>query len=204
MTNMSDATTDRWEAPSFPDSAMPTAGELEALQKQAYDEAFGQAYDEGKAAGFAEGMAAAETETKKRAALLDDMVSHLRSPLSEMDDVLESQLVRMVLSLVGRLFRRQIDLDPDAIKGLVRDAVRMLPAATDPVEILVHPEDVERLKAIVADDTNTDAAARWSLIKDPSITPGGCRVTCNRSHVDATVEARIEAIANSLVGDERS
>ena len=39
---------DRWQAPQFPDNGpMLTAGELEAVQKEAYDEAYAEAFAKG-------------------------------------------------------------------------------------------------------------------------------------------------------------
>ncbi|MFK8053588.1 MAG: flagellar assembly protein FliH [Woeseiaceae bacterium] len=204
MTNMSESEQDRWQAPSFPDSAMPTAGELEQLQKQAYDEAFAEASEAGKKAGYEEGMAAAKAEVSKRVSILDALVAHLQSPLSTLDDELEAQIVRMVVSMTGRLFRRQIDQDPDAIRGLVRDAVKLLPNASSVVQIHVHPSDAERLNDMQPADSDDTTTARWSIVVDAAITTGGCRVVCGRSNVDATVESRIESIANSLIGDQRS
>ena len=111
----------------------------------------------------------------------------------------------MVLAMIKRLFRRQLELDPNSIKGLVRDAVLLLPVSTRAIEIHVHPDDAERLESIappVAEHDGEDAQ-RWQLVGDASVTRGGCIVNCGASRIDASVESRIDALVVGLLGDER-
>ena len=205
MKNTSEAAeseADRWQAPQFPEGDIPTAGELEALQQQAYDEAYALAWEEGRAAGYSDGLAAGADELKQRTAVTESLIAALQSPLSELEESLESELAEMLHALVARLFRRQIQLDPDAIVGLVREAVGLLPSAANRVTVQVNPDDAERLRELLPEAT--DEATRWQIVNDPSIVAGGCRVICGQSTVDATIEARMQQLASSLVGDERS
>lgn len=196
---------DRWEAPVFPDpTTMPTASELEELQRQAYEEAYQEAYAKGMEAGREAGLAAAEEEVNAQLALLDAGIDALGKPLAELEEALEQQLVHMVGALVGRLFRRQLDLDPDSVIGLVRDAASRLPIADRQINIHVHPDDAERLQALGATVAADDQAQRWTVIPDPSLTRGGCLIQCPPSEIDVRVETRIEQMVHELVGDQRA
>ncbi len=207
MTNTSDtpAASDRWQAPSFPDAGqnMLTAGDLEQLQQQAYDEAYAEAWQKGLTEGREQGLADAADEVGRQRQLLADTLSHLAAPLDELDEALEAQLARMVTVMVGRLFRRQLTLDPESIVGLVRDAVSLLPISARQIEVHLHPDDAERLDAIFATEDGDEDSQRWKVIRDASLTRGGCRIKSESSHIDARVESRIDAMINALMGDER-
>ncbi|MEN7342261.1 MAG: FliH/SctL family protein [Pseudomonadota bacterium] len=196
-----DDRSDRWQAPQFPDGDIPTAGELEALQQQAYDEAYALAWEEGRSAGYDAGLSAGAEELERRTAVAESLIGQLQAPLVDLEETLEAELAEMLHALVARLFRRQIQLDPDAIVGLVRDAVRLLPSAANRVSVQVSPDDAERLRELLPEAT--DEETRWQIVSDPAIVTGGCRVICGQSTVDATIEARMQQLASSLIGDER-
>lgn len=199
----SDAATDRWQAPSFPDAdkGMLTAGDLEQLQQQAYDEAYNEAWQKGLDEGREQGLSEAREELAQRSDLLQAMLGHLAAPLESLDDALEAQLARMVSVMVGRLFRRELAQDPECIVGLVRDAVTLLPISARQIEVHLHPEDAERLEEIFA--MRDDDGQRFQIVRDASLTRGGCRIKSESSHIDARVESRIDAMINSLMGDQR-
>ena len=199
---------DRWQAPDFPRSGMLTAADLEALQQQAWEEARAEGMRQGLEEGRAQGMAEAARELEARRTLLEATLEHLAAPLSELDEALETQLARMVSVMVGRMFRRQLEIDPDSIIGLVREAVGLLPVSASQIEVHLHPEDAERLDAILGRDDgaggSADAAARWRIVHDATLTRGGCRVSSESSNIDARVESRIATMVNTLMGDQRT
>ena len=188
-------TTERWDAPSLDgssDRGFLTAKRLQELQNQAYEEAFA----EGRAAGERAGAEAAT----QRAARLDELLSSLAAPFQVLDDVIEEQLVDLAMLVVKQLFRREIKQDPTHVIGVVREALKLLPAASRDVEVHLHPEDA----AIVRDALSKAEGERaWKMIEDPLITRGGCRVQTPNSQVDAQTETRLHAAISAIVGDER-
>lgn len=197
---------DRWRAPDFPQSGMLTAADLEALQQQAYEEARAEGMRQGLEEGREQGLAEAARELAARREVLEATLDHLAAPLKDLDDALEVQLARMVTVMVGRMFRRQLELDPDSIVGLVRDAVALLPVTASQIAVHVHPEDAERLESILGRDASTDdesASARWRIVHDAALTRGGCHIASESSNIDARVESRIATMVNALMGDQR-
>ncbi|MEL7310358.1 MAG: flagellar assembly protein FliH [Pseudomonadota bacterium] len=200
---MSDPAPDNlWDPPAFPaPESMPTAAELESLQQSAFEEAYEAGLKEGQATGHAEGLAKADEEITARRELLENALNALSAPLDALEETLEQQMLQMVTQLVGRLFRRQLALDPDSIVGLVRESVALLPAAASTVVVHVHPDDANRLRELnVGGDSEQQ---RWQLVEDPSLLRGGCRVTSGASEVDARVQARIDQLATQMLGDDR-
>lgn len=191
---MSDAAR-RWDVPSIDgssDSGYLTAGRLEALQKEAHDEAFRRGYDEGLAAG--------REELARRTVRLDELLGALARPFEELDETLEKQVVKLSMSVVKQLFRRELREEPGHVVGVVREALQMLPAASRDISVTLHPDDA----ALVRDTLSpTEGARAWSIVEDPLVARGGCKVTTPDSEIDARAESRLNALIASIAGDER-
>ena len=195
---MSEATrkpAERWEVPALDGSSgggLLTASRLEALQQEAYDEAFRQGREEGLEAGRAE-LAA-------RAARLDALLAAQARPLEELDETVEKQLVDLAMLVVRQLFRRELKTDPGHVIGVVREAVGLLPVASRDIRVHLHPEDAALLRESLS---ATDGERAWSLVEDPLIARGGCRVTTDASQIDAQNATRLNAVIAAITGDER-
>jgi flagellar assembly protein FliH len=73
--------------------------------------------------------------------------------------------------------------------------------ATRDVRVHLHPQDA----AVVRDRLATPASERaWSIVEDPVMTRGGCRVTTDTASIDARLETRIHAVAVAVLGEERA
>ena len=195
-----------WDLPSVSGKnipvrrAGPTVGQLEDIERKAYDEAH--------AAGREAGLASARAETQKANDQLKAQVvrmagvfDKLSKPLEEMDAQVEQQLVNLSLMIARQLIRRELKIDPAQVIAIVRETVGLLPAAARDVRVHLHPEDA----AVVRERLATPGADRaWSIVEDPVMTRGGCRVTTDTAQIDARLETRIGTVISALLGDERA
>ncbi len=184
-----------WNVPAIDGSdgkGYLTAGRLEELQKAAYEEAWQN--------GHAEGFKAGEQAVLQRAARYDELLQALCKPFDQLDNSVEKQLVELAIAVVKQLFRREIKIDPSHVIGVVREAIQLLPVASRNVQLHLHPDDAALVRETLSPAEGEPA---WSIVEDPLITHGGCRVTTENSHIDATAEARIQAVINATFGDER-
>jgi flagellar assembly protein FliH len=184
---------ERWQAPSIDGvstEGFPTASQLEALQKQAHDEAW--------QAGHAEGLEAGRAEIERRAARFDALLTALAEPFAALDETVERRLVELATTVVEQLLRRELQADPAHVAGVVREALAALPAGSRNVAVHLHPDDA----ALVAEQlAETHGERAWSIVEDPSLTRGGCTVTTHNAQIDARVETRLERAAE-IVGDQ--
>ncbi len=196
---------ERWalptvEGPSIHRRARLNVGELQELERAAWQEAF----DQGKEAG----LAAARVEIETRRADLDQQAARFTSildllaqPLKQLDAEIERQLVTLAFTMARQLVRRELKADPAQVIGIVRDTVALLPSAARNVRVHLHPEDARLLRERLADTTSDRA---WTLVEDPVLGRGGCRVTTENSQIDARLETRLGAALSALLGDERN
>lgn len=198
-------TASRYELPSISGMAVQarrpgkTVQELEEVEKRAYEEAY--------AKGRAEGLASAEREMRPqlqqlqaRIERLDAIVGTLARPLQELDAVVEDQLVQLALTVARHLVRRELRMDPSQVIAIIRETVALLPASARDVRVHLHPEDA----AVVREKLAAPAGERvWTIVEDPVLGRGGCRVTTETAQIDARLETRIGTVVSALLGEER-
>ncbi len=206
---------------------MPTAEEIEAMQKQAYDEAYAlglqegteqgyreglekghsegleqgqkQGFEAGYAAGHGEGLEAGRTEMENTRDCFVRLLDCLDEPLARMDTEVEQELVKLVIAIARQLIRRELKTQPDEILGIVRESLKLLPASSRRVTLHLNPADIERVRTYLQQD---DSLPRWKIAESPDITSGGCEVTTENSYIDATVEKRLGSAISQLLGGE--
>lgn len=184
-----------WSVPPIDGPSAPgylTAGRLEALQKEAYDEAFER--------GRRDGLEAGQGEIRQRTERLDELLRALTHPFDRLDGTIEKQLVELAMAVAKQLVRRELRQDPGHVVGVVRDAMRLLPVAARDVEVCLHPDDAALVRESLPE---VEGQRAWTIVEDPLIGRGGCKVTTDRSQIDAQTDSRLQAVIASITGDER-
>ncbi len=198
------AACERWTAPSVDGAPVTprapralTAAQLEALQREAWQEAYAAGRAAGEERGYAEGRAHAEAELAPLRTRCRELLEVLAAPLDALDEELEQALVRVALAVARQIVLREIRTDRALVVSAVREALAALPASARTVRVRVHPEDLAQVREALAVDA---AEARVTVVEDHTLAPGGCRVLSEESRLDASVEARLEAAAAQVLG----
>jgi flagellar assembly protein FliH len=178
----------------------PTANQMQTLHKDAYDEGFNMGRKEGREKGHAEGLAQAEAKTKELSQRVGALLNSLADPVSQLDDEVEASIAELTLSIARQLVRREIKTEPGEIVAVVRETVRALPISARNPTIYLHPEDMQLVRNALSlgDDEKS-----YRFEEDLLLTRGDCRVETESSYIDASIEARLSAIAANMLGDER-
>lgn len=185
----------RWDVPAIDGSdgkGYLTAGRLQALQQDAYDEAWKK--------GHAEGLVAGEEEVRQRAARFDELLRALSRPFDQLDESVEKQLLELSVALVKQLFRREIKINPTHVIGVVREAIQALPIASRNVQVHLNPDDATLVRDTLKP---VEGEPAWAIVEDPLASRGGCRITTENSQIDASAESRLHAVISRCLGDER-
>ncbi|MGZ8918337.1 MAG: flagellar assembly protein FliH [Methylobacter sp.] len=181
-----------------------TVDDIEAMQKQAYGEAFAQGKKEGFEQGFAEGSKKGYEQNlhlmQKQAAEFFTLVESLNQPFKSLDEEVEKELVKLAIGIATQIIRREIKLDPGQVIAAVRAAIKVLPLSSQQISLHLHPEDAELVRSAFSLD---EMSPLWAVIEDPLITRGGCKVNTELSHVDATIENRLTAVIATIWGGDR-
>jgi len=159
-----------------------TVEEIEALQKQAYEEA--------RQAGFKKGIEDAALKAKN----LQSAFNFLQHPLRELDKQVEHQLADLAIALAKQLLKNESALDSQHIYVLVNESLEYLPINSRNIRVRLNPQDIALLNQT---DIDTDRQS-WKCIPDNTVGAGGCIIESDNSHVDASVETRVQQLVDQL------
>ncbi len=196
----------RWDAPAVAGKTVQgrragrTVSELEDVERRTQQEAHAKGHAAGLAAARAESQQALN-QIKTQVANIDQMLAAISQPFKELDSQIEEQLVQLSVTIARQLVRRELRMDPAQVIAIIRETVALLPAATRDVRVHLHPEDA----SVVREKLATPSADRaWTIVEDPVMTRGGCRVTTDTAHIDQRLETRIQNIMTAILGEERT
>lgn len=198
-------TVQSWNAPQVDGAAAAGRRPRTVRELQAAEEAVWQRVRE---EARAEGLAAAQKDVDERLARLDaqgrqlaNALELLARPLARLDADVESQLAELAIAIARQLLRRELKSDPSQVIAVVRETVGLLPAAARDVRVSVHPDDAALIRErLVVPQTPQG----WTLLEDPLLARGDCRVATDTAQIDARTEARLNAAIAQLLGDERA
>ncbi len=189
-----------WTAPAMervgidggPNTDPATLRDLVDLQAEAHKEAFQQGLEEGRQAG--------RDEVRAQVARLSGMFDELAKPFENLDAEVERELLTLSMALARQIVRRELKTDPTQIIGIIREAIAALPAAARDVRVVLHPEDAAVVRENLAP---TESERAWTMVEDPVMSRGGCKINTATSRLDARLETRLASILSELLGSER-
>ncbi len=189
------ATYERWEFTNFGSTAMsktgkrqkadsdaiklPTAAELEEIQRQAYDE--------GYQAGSAKGK-------QHIATLLNSM----EQSLQRADQEIAQDLLNLAMEVARQMVQQVIKTNPEVLLNTISAAIASLPHFNQGAHLVLHPDDATMLRAAMGEQLSHSG---WKIFEDAKITPGGARIETAHSQIDATLENRWQRIVAAIGQD---
>lgn len=178
----------------------PTAREMQSMQKEAYDEAFKLGRKEGRDKGYTEGYKDGKAKLDLKLKNIESVLNVLSEPLNQLDDDVENNIVNLTIQIARHLIRRELKADHGEVVAVVREALSVLPVSDRKPRIYLHPEDAELVRNALS---LSDEDQNWRIEEDLLMGRGDCRVETETSLIDASLDARLSAIAAKLLGGER-
>ena len=197
----------RWEMNSFGDdrpsvvakrapevSAAPQAPSADMLAA-ATEEARLIGYDEGHAAGYADGLAIGRADAAVELEHLQSLAVTFGNALSQADETIANEVLELALHLAKSMFRSALEVKPELIVPVVREAINYLPVLQQPALLLLHPDDATVVREAIGEELDKGG---WRVVEDPAIARGGCKIDTPSNQIDAQISARWQRLANAL------
>ena len=175
--------------------------EAEGITQEEVDRIKQAAYQEGFNQGVRDGTAAAAEQLEAMRERLEYATGLFVRPLEQFDNDVENELVSLSLAVAKQLVRRELKADPSHVIAVVREAMSALPISSQGVKFHLHPEDAALVREVMPPSETEEG---WTIVEDPVMQRGGCRVESLNSEIDGTLDGRIAAIAAAILGGERS
>jgi flagellar assembly protein FliH len=129
---------------------------------------------------------------------LEQLVQKMNDAKGELMSRWESSAVKVASAIAERIIRREIVADPQITLDLVAEALR-LAAGSDEITLRVNPTDYENLGSQINRLAETLCQlAPSSIVADPEISAGGCRIETKYGEVDQQIESQLRRIEEEL------
>jgi flagellar assembly protein FliH len=157
-----------------------------------------------RAAGVQEGKAAGRSQAAAEQQPVLDRLARSIGELAQMRTQLrrdaEEDVVKLALAIARRLVRRELAIDPDALRGLIVAALEKL-RGQEICRVRVHPAHA----ALVTDCLRSAASgALVEVIQDSARELGSIIFETQRGNLDASVDSQLHEIERGLADRLRS
>lgn len=176
-------------------------GEEEGLKK-GHEEGVAQGVDEGREQGFKEGEDQARKEVMEQAAeiinSLEDALTKSSQTLEKLVDVYEDRIIDLIQKIAQKAVLAKIETDEEVVKPLIIESLKHL---VQPEEVIlsVSPEDYEYVDMVKDDFFDlVESLNAVSVLSDPSVKRGGCRLETKTASVSTDPESRLRDIFEAM------
>jgi flagellar assembly protein FliH len=180
----------RWEAPNIEasglragDVALPTASQIEDIQRQAREEGF--------QAGHAEGVQKAMQDNQRFA----DLIAALEM---QVDEQVAHELLDLSLDVARQMLHQALKVNPELLLGVVREAIGTLPHYNQGAHLVLHPDDAVLVRERMGEQLSHTG---WKIFEDARVERGGARLETANSQIDASLETRWNRVVAALGQD---
>lgn len=193
----------RWEMNSFGDERpsvvakrpppveLPTDETVRAIREEA--RLIG--YEEGHAAGYTDGLAVGRAEAAEELVHLKTIATTFGTALSEADETIANEVLELALHLAKGMLRNALEVKPELLIPVVREAINYLPVLQQPALLILNPQDVELVRGAIGEELEKGG---WRVVEDSQVLRGGCRIETASNQIDATVGARWNRLVAAL------
>lgn len=146
-----------------------------------------QGYQQGLAQGLEQGQDQARQQQAPIHARMQQLVSEFQNTLDTLDSVIASRLMQMALEAARQVIGQTPCVDNSALIKQIQRLLQQEPLFSGKPQLRVHPDDLQRVEEMLG---ATLSLHGWRLRGDPTLHPGGCKVSADEGDLDASVAMR--------------
>jgi flagellar assembly protein FliH len=181
-----------------PELIPPTEEELAAIRAAAHADGEAIGFEAGSNAGYIDGLQKGRAEAAEELAHLQTISTTFAKALADADETIANDVLDLALQLARGMLRTALNVKPELVLPIVRDAIAYLPIVQQPAMLMLNPLDVDLVRGAMADEIDKGG---WRVIEDASIERGGCKVDTASNQIDAQCEARWSRLTQALGKD---
>ena len=168
--------------------------QVEAIHTAAHE----QGLAEGHTIGREEGGRVAREEVARELEVAHSMAAELLEARHTLIANAEPQIVRLTLEVARVVVAKEVDADPDILKGTLTRA--MLKAAGDErLRLRLHPADVNRIGDYLDALASRFSSRGVEVVPDPTVGRAGVVVETRTGTVDARLETQLDKIERAML-----
>ncbi|NRR30055.1 flagellar assembly protein FliH [Oxalobacteraceae bacterium] len=180
--------------PPPPPAEYPSDDELAEIREQA--RLIG--YEEGHAAGHADAMELGKTEIDQELAHVRALADSFSAALQGADQLIANEVLDLALQLAKGMLKTALQIKPELVLPVVREAIEYLPVLQQPALLVLHPDDAQVVRDGIGEELDKGG---WRVIEDASVGRGGCKVDTASNQIDASAGSRWQRLSHALGKD---
>ncbi len=189
----------RWEMTSFEEpkpavsaeSIAAAKSEMEKIRLRMQKEGFNKGFEEGHQAGLNAGL----DEMQQQLNAIVKIGDKIGGALQQADKILSQEVLDLALDLAKAMLKSALQIDPLVVIPIVEQAIASLPSVEQPAQIFLSPRDSTLVKSQIGEEL---AQSGWTILADPQLQPGDCRVETARNQINATMQTRWQQLSEAL------
>lgn len=174
-------------------SAQPVPNPLAAEEQMRAREK--QAWERGLHEGMAKTSADAEVEIKKQRNAIAEALRGFAQQRDEYFRRVEAEVVSLALAIARKVLRREAQIDPLLLSGMVRVALEKT-AASQNVRMRVHPSQIDAWREYLAEFG--DLGVMPELSGDALLDPDQCQIETEMGVTELNLETHLKEIEKGL------
>ena len=151
--------------------------------------------------GYQEGLKKAQLEFTEYKNSFQNIIQAIDNSMQIFDDDMVDVIKQLAVSISKQVIRRELQTNSEQVVSVVKEAIKLLPLDNSRLTIHLNPSDINTLKKVFNQD---DIVSSYSLIEDPSVQCGGCKLATDESIIDATIDSQIAQISANILGSQRT
>lgn len=182
--------------------------EAEVIKEQAKAEGLAIGKREGIVQGKVEGAAAGKQAAfDAEKAKLDEAFAVLTAMKEAFDaerhriiEKAEAEVMPLALAIARKITKRLGEIDPAVIEANLREAIRLINGPHD-LRVTIHPDQHTLVGELLPRiGQQWPQIKRATIVTDPTIAPGGCRVSTAGGEIDTDLNHQLDRLIDELVG----
>ena len=177
----------------------PMDERLQQMVEQAYQRGLHEGIAQGREEMAREANAREQSQTMEVISKLEQLMEQLTVGLKEQNSELEQQIISLVKKMVTRLYRHEIEINPQQIQPIVQEALNLLPSFAKKITVQISAQDAQWIS-----ERNLPQLQKvmGAIVVNENLQPGDCRVVSDLTEIDATLDARLDTLCQQLVTGE--
>ena len=160
-----------------------------------------RSHDEKFKNGYEDGLKQGQQALNEYKQTFESVFSSLDNTLKEIDQDIIQAITQLAVSISKQIIRRELQINSEQVVSVVKEAIKLLPLDKSRLIIHLNPIDISVVQKVFNQD---DMEHSYSLVEDPSVQRGGCKLATDDSIIDATIDSQVAQIAANLLGSQRT
>jgi len=170
-------------------------------EKEGREKGESQGYEAGFERGENESRTAGDEKARALISSLETILLKAEGTWEQMVKRYEGKMISLVSSIAEKVVMARVSIDKGVVRESIIHALELLP---EPEEIVlnVSEEDYEYIETIKEDFfQSVKSLTSISVVSNPGVTQGGCRIESSTARVETDMESRLQAVFNAVVAE---